>query len=62
MKKLILLTAAFILLHYNIVLAQLYQDAGGVAITVHSKSEVKTLPTRSPLFGRKFSFNTYDIS
>jgi hypothetical protein len=61
MKKLILLTASFLLLHYNIVLAQLYQDAGGVAITVHSKSEVKALPNGSPLSRREFFFNTYDI-
>jgi Domain of unknown function (DUF6268) len=61
MKKLILLTISLLLLHCNIVLAQLYQDAGGVAITVHSKSEIKTLPNGSPLTGRKFSFITYDI-
>jgi Domain of unknown function (DUF6268) len=60
MKKSILVTTSLILL-FNIVQAQLYQDAGGVAITVHSKSEIKTLPGGSPLTGRKFSFNTYDI-
>ena len=61
MKKLILVTTALLLLHYNIVIAQLYQDAGGVAITMHSKSEIKTLPDGRPLAGRKLSFNTYGV-
>jgi hypothetical protein len=49
MKKITLITTALLLLHNNIVRAQLYQDAGGVAITMHSKSEIKTLPDGSPL-------------
>lgn len=41
--------------------AQLYQDAGGIAYTIHSKSELSKVLPSSPLANRKFSFNTVDI-
>lgn len=40
--------------------SQIIQDIGGVAVTVHAKSEFKDLPSESSLKGNKFQLNTYD--
>ncbi|SDN52861.1 hypothetical protein SAMN05421820_10818 [Pedobacter steynii] len=39
---------------------QIIQDIGGVAVTVHAKSDFKDLPAESSLKQNKFQLNTYD--
>lgn len=61
MKKIIILTIILFSICCDRSQAQLYQDAGGIAITMHSKSEIEKLSNGNPLKGRKFSFTTYDV-